>query len=81
MLGKEAESHRRESPSPSHTTRNWDNLDTPTLSLQYLEDSIRGARDVIIGGFAIGFRISQFDLEKSLEDFRSTLERIKMAAK
>jgi hypothetical protein len=38
-LGKEVESHRRESPGPSHTTCNVDNLDTPTRSLQYLEDS------------------------------------------
>ncbi len=38
-LGKEVESHRRESPGPSHTTRNVDNLDTSTRSLQYLEDS------------------------------------------
>jgi hypothetical protein len=57
-------SHRRESPSPSHTTRNMDNLDAPTLSLQYLEDSVKGARDAIIGGFAMGIRISKFDLEK-----------------
>ncbi len=50
----------------------------PPRSL-YLEDSVKGARDAIIGGFAMGIRISKFDVEKSLEDFRATLERIKMA--
>jgi hypothetical protein len=45
-----------------------------------LEDSVRGNRDPIIGGFVMGIQISKFNLEKSLEDYRITLERIKMAA-
>ncbi len=40
-----------------------------------------GARDAIIGGFAMGIWISKFDLEESLEDFPAILERIAMAAK
>jgi hypothetical protein len=57
-----------------------DNLDAPTHSLQYLEDSARVARDAIIGGFAMSIRISKFNLEKSLEDFCATLGRLAMAA-
>ncbi len=63
------------------TTRNWDNFDAPARSLQHLEVSKKGARDAIASGFAMGIRISKFDLEKSIEDFRATLERTKMAAK
>jgi hypothetical protein len=32
-------------------------------------------------GFAMGIQISKFDVEKSLEDFRATLEIIKIADK
>jgi hypothetical protein len=67
-LGKEAQSHRRESPGPSLTIRNWDILDAPTRSLQHLEVSVKGARDEITSGFAMGIRISKFDLEKSTEE-------------
>ncbi len=65
-LGKEAESHRREKHGLSHTTRYVDNLDAPTRSLQYLEDSVKGAKDAIIRGFAMGIRISKVDLKKKL---------------
>jgi hypothetical protein len=81
VLGKEAESHRSDSPGLYQTTRNWDNLDASTRSLQHLEDSVKGARDAIIGGFAMGIRILKLDLEKSLEDYLATLGRIKMAAR
>ncbi len=80
-IGKEAESHRRESLGLSQTTRNMDNLDAPTGNLQCQEDSSIGARDAIIGGFVMGIWISKFDLGKRLEDFPATLERIAMAAK
>jgi hypothetical protein len=80
-LGKEAENHRRESPAPYQTTRNMDNLDAPTCSLQDLKDSTRGARDAITEGFEMGIHISKLDLEKNLEDFHATSESIAMAAK
>jgi hypothetical protein len=52
-LGKEAKSQRRESLGPSFNACNVDILDAPTCSLQYLEDSARGARDAIIGGSVV----------------------------
>jgi hypothetical protein len=53
----------------------------PQPAVKYLEDSARGARNAIIRGFEVGFQISKFYLEKSLEDVRTILERIAIAAK
>ncbi len=74
-LGKEVQSCRRESSGPSLITLNRDKLYGPTCILQHLEVSVKGTRDAIIDGFAMGFKISKFNLENSMEDFRATLKR------
>jgi hypothetical protein len=79
--GNEAENHRRDLLALHQTTHNVDNLVALARSLQHLEDSARGSGEAIPRGFAMGIRITKLDLEKSLEDFRTTLGRIAMAAK
>jgi hypothetical protein len=80
-LGSEAEAHRRDSPAPFQTRRTSNNLDAMTSSLQYLTDSARSLQDAMKREFAMGIKIAKLDLEKSLEDYKVTLERIAMAAK
>jgi hypothetical protein len=71
MFGMEAKNHKRDLPGPSLTTRAWDNMDAPAHSLQHLENSVKGVRDAMLGGFSRGIKMSKLDLENCMEDFRS----------
>jgi transcriptional regulator len=80
-LGNEAEAHCRDSLALFQTRRTSNNLDATTCSLQYLTDSARSLQDAMKREFAVGIKIAKLDLEKSLEDYKVTLERIARAAK
>jgi hypothetical protein len=56
-------------------------MDAPARSLQHLEASVKGVKDVMIRAFTRGIKISKLDLESSIEDFWVTSERTRMAAK
>jgi hypothetical protein len=56
-------------------------MDAPARSLQHLEVSVKGVRDAMAGGFAMGIKILKPVLENCMEDFGATLERTGTAAK
>jgi hypothetical protein len=69
VLGSYAEACRRDSTVPFQSTRNTDNLDTPSRSLQYLVETAKGLQDALQTGFAMGIKIAKFNLTKNLEDY------------
>jgi hypothetical protein len=79
-LGGPGQRSRGAEKGPSQTTHTSDNLDAPTCRLQFLTDSARGLQDALKRGFTMDIKISKLDLEKSLKDYKTTLERIAMAA-
>jgi hypothetical protein len=80
-LGDKVKGHQRNSPGPSLSTRSYDDMDAPVRSLQHLQASVKGVRDMTVRGFARGIKVAELDLENSMEDFRITVERTGEAAR
>jgi hypothetical protein len=72
----EAEAHRSQSPTLYQTTWNVECLEAYTCSLEHLEGSVRGLDKAPYREFTMGIKMAQFDMTKSLEDFRISLERV-----
>lgn len=80
-LGSEAKACRRASPTPYQATRNADDMDAPMRSLEYLGESAQSLQEALHQGFIMGIRMARFNMTKSMEDYRVTLERVAMADK
>jgi hypothetical protein len=77
----EGEAHRRSSPAPNQTFWNVEGNEAHTSSLEHLEGSTKGLDEVLQTGFIMGLKMDRFDMSKSLEDFRITLEKVTIADK
>jgi hypothetical protein len=77
----EGEGHKRSSPAPYPTFWNVEGNEAHTSSLEHLEGSTKGLDEVLQTGFIMGLKMDWFDMLKSLEDFRITLEEVTMENK
>jgi hypothetical protein len=73
--------HRRKSPAPYQTTRIVEGLEANIRSFEQLEGSIKDLDKALRRGLVRKKWEAQFDLLKSLEDFRITLEWVALASK
>jgi hypothetical protein len=80
-LGDRVNGHQRKSPGPSLSTRSYDDMNAHVRSLQHLQASVKGVRDMMVGGFSRGIKMAKLALENSMEDFRVTVERMGEAAR
>jgi hypothetical protein len=80
-LGSDAETFTRDFLAPYQTTRNMDNIDSHAwFSLEYLTESTRSLQEAL-QVFKMGIRMARFNMTKSMEDYKVTVERVAMAAK
>jgi hypothetical protein len=71
----EAEACRKDSPAPTklHFTRGtWT---PPRGSLEYLRESTQSLQEALHQGLIMGIRMAWFNMTKSLEDYRFTLDQ------
>jgi hypothetical protein len=80
-LGSEAETCRTDLPAPYQTTQNMDNMDAPSHSKEYLAESARSLQEAFQQGFTMGIKMARFNMTKSMENYKITLDRAAMAAK
>jgi hypothetical protein len=56
-------------------------MDAPARSLEYLAESARSLQDVLQLEFTMGIEMARFNMTKSMEDGKVTVERLANAAK
>ncbi len=78
-LGKRVETHKRATPTPSYSTRTYDDMDAPGRSLAHLQVCAKGLRDATVGGFSKGIKVAK--TENAMGDFRVTVARTGEACK
>jgi hypothetical protein len=63
------------------STRTYDDMDAPGRSLAHLQICAKSLRDTMVGGFSQGINMAKIALENTLEDFRTTVVRMREAAR